>query len=180
MNEESKVIDATVRDGLDEWHIECRFDNGEKFAAVTVDYNKPELAQKIARFLSVTDNETQNTSPVCDYVAVRWDALEALLFWEAAYAYQSATGLVYEGEHAISAQKAREILTNPNPDVVVVRTEPTQEILDAGEKTYSEVLKFYQHTPMVNDVTGLSPNPEYMARFARYKVMLAARPKGEV
>lgn len=49
---EPKVIFCTVRDGDDEWHIECRFDDGQKFAAITVDYDFPQLAHKIADFLN--------------------------------------------------------------------------------------------------------------------------------
>lgn len=39
---------ATVRDGGDEWHIECRFKDGQKFAAVTVDKEHEDLADWIA------------------------------------------------------------------------------------------------------------------------------------
>lgn len=39
---------ATVRDGRDEWHIECRFKDGQKFAAVTVDKEHEDLADWIA------------------------------------------------------------------------------------------------------------------------------------
>lgn len=37
---------------FDEYHIECRFEDGQKFAAVTVDGRFPELADKIAAFLN--------------------------------------------------------------------------------------------------------------------------------
>jgi len=49
---EPKVISATVRDGEDELHIECRFDDGQKFAAVTVAAEFEELAQAICEFLN--------------------------------------------------------------------------------------------------------------------------------
>lgn len=39
---------ATVRDGGDEWHIECRFKDGQKFAAITVDKEHEDLADWIA------------------------------------------------------------------------------------------------------------------------------------
>lgn len=44
---------ATVRGAEDELHIECRFRDGQKYAAVKVDENCPELAAAIAQFLSV-------------------------------------------------------------------------------------------------------------------------------
>lgn len=55
--DESKVVLATVRDSFDDddspvLDIECRFDDGQKFAAVQVDADFPELAMAIARFLS--------------------------------------------------------------------------------------------------------------------------------
>lgn len=58
---EAKIIYATIRDGGydEEWdanelHIECRFENGEKYAAVIVDGTKPELAMKICNFINLT------------------------------------------------------------------------------------------------------------------------------
>jgi hypothetical protein len=38
---------CTMRDALDEIHLECRFPNGEKYAAVSVCIDKPELARFI-------------------------------------------------------------------------------------------------------------------------------------
>jgi hypothetical protein len=49
---EPNVIRATVRDADDELHIECRFSDCQKFAAVRVDSDFPELANRIASFLS--------------------------------------------------------------------------------------------------------------------------------
>jgi hypothetical protein len=46
------VVHATVRDGDDDWHIECRFADGQKFAAVTVDREHEELAHFIAAALA--------------------------------------------------------------------------------------------------------------------------------
>lgn len=46
------VENATVRDGGEDWHVECRFADGQKFAAVTVDKDHPDLAQWIANALS--------------------------------------------------------------------------------------------------------------------------------
>jgi hypothetical protein len=53
MAEPHGVVYATVRDGGDDtWHIECRFENGEKYAAVQVDSEKEALAHWIAEALS--------------------------------------------------------------------------------------------------------------------------------
>ncbi len=54
---EPKVIFATVRDSEDDQgfsvlDIECRFSDGQKFAAVQVDCGFPELALRISEFLS--------------------------------------------------------------------------------------------------------------------------------
>lgn len=38
---------CAIRDADDEWHLECRFKDGEKFAAVTIDKKVP-LAEKLA------------------------------------------------------------------------------------------------------------------------------------
>lgn len=43
---------CTIRDGLDEIHLECRFPNGEKYAAVIVDIDKPELAEYLANCIN--------------------------------------------------------------------------------------------------------------------------------
>ncbi len=48
---ESEVVHATVRDGVDDLHIECRFADGQKFAAVTVDYSFPQLAHRICELI---------------------------------------------------------------------------------------------------------------------------------
>jgi hypothetical protein len=52
---EPSVVSATVRDTGDDWHIECRFSDGQKFAAVRVDYDCPELANRIAKVLTSED-----------------------------------------------------------------------------------------------------------------------------
>lgn len=49
---EPKVTSATVRDGGDEWHIECRFSDGQKFAAITVDRECEALAHQVAKALN--------------------------------------------------------------------------------------------------------------------------------
>jgi len=54
---EPTVKYATVRDGDDEWHVECRFSDGQKYAAVTVDKPFEKLAHKIATFLNENQSE---------------------------------------------------------------------------------------------------------------------------
>jgi len=49
---EPTVQFATVRDGDNEWHIECRFSDGQKFAAVTIAKPFEQLAHNIADFLN--------------------------------------------------------------------------------------------------------------------------------
>jgi hypothetical protein len=49
-NELKKV---TIRECEDEFHLECRFKDGQKFAAVTVDINCETLATEICNFLNV-------------------------------------------------------------------------------------------------------------------------------
>ncbi len=57
MSKEPKITYATVResqedDGSISWDIECRFEDGQKFAAIQVDGDFPELALKLAEFLT--------------------------------------------------------------------------------------------------------------------------------
>lgn len=52
MEKEPQVISATVRDGDDEWHIECRFSDGQKFAAIRVDKSFEKLAHQICADLN--------------------------------------------------------------------------------------------------------------------------------
>jgi len=54
---ESKVIYATVRDaedadGVEELHLECRFADGQKFAAVVIDGEFNDLAHALCDFLN--------------------------------------------------------------------------------------------------------------------------------
>jgi hypothetical protein len=67
---EAEVISASVRDGGDDFHIECRFSNGEKFAAIIVDLSHPELASKICGFLNRKDNGNDNANLIADLKTV--------------------------------------------------------------------------------------------------------------
>ena len=49
---EPKLLFCGVRDGVDTWQLECRFDDGQKFAAVEVDIEHEELATQIAAYLN--------------------------------------------------------------------------------------------------------------------------------
>lgn len=50
---EPTIVEANVRDGDDDdWHIECRFSDGQKFAAVKVDKEFLGLAGTIAWLLT--------------------------------------------------------------------------------------------------------------------------------
>lgn len=49
---EPEIIYATVRDGYDEWHIECRFADGQKYAAVKVSREFENLAHRICDYLN--------------------------------------------------------------------------------------------------------------------------------
>ena len=43
---------CTVREGDAEWHLECRFFDGQKYAAIRVDGACPDLAHRIAALLN--------------------------------------------------------------------------------------------------------------------------------
>lgn len=49
---EPKLIHCTQRHCEDEIHLECRFEDGQKFAAVVIDIDHPEIANKIEKFLN--------------------------------------------------------------------------------------------------------------------------------
>jgi hypothetical protein len=46
------VVAAVTPSGRDEWHIECRFPNGEKHAPVVIDGEHEDLADLICRLLN--------------------------------------------------------------------------------------------------------------------------------
>lgn len=57
--QEPKVVYAAIRES-DDWGIECRFSDGQKFVAVTVDIEHEQLAHEICDFLNkaeVCNNE---------------------------------------------------------------------------------------------------------------------------
>jgi hypothetical protein len=58
---EPKLLFCGVRDGGDFWHLECRFDDGQKFAAIQVDKDHEKLADEIAAYLN-TRNRDQRDS----------------------------------------------------------------------------------------------------------------------
>lgn len=43
---------CTVREGGDEWHLECRFSDGQKYAAIRVDGECPRLAERVSSLLN--------------------------------------------------------------------------------------------------------------------------------
>ena len=43
---------CTVREGDEEWHLECRFSDGQKYAAIWVDGEFPQLAERVASLLN--------------------------------------------------------------------------------------------------------------------------------
>jgi hypothetical protein len=55
--EEPKVEFCTIRGAIDEWgepenHLECRFSDGQKFAAIIIDGNFEKLARCMCDFLN--------------------------------------------------------------------------------------------------------------------------------
>jgi len=108
------------------------------------------------------NNETQNTSPACDYVAVRWDALDVLLRasnFRADGPVAAMTITLYQ--HCMD--ELRQALTNPNPNMVVVPKRPTKEMMDAGM-----------------DASSADQRDRNRETRGIYKAMLAARPQGEM
>lgn len=49
---EPTILHAGVRDGGEEWHIECRMSDGQKYAVILVDKPFEQLAHQIADFLN--------------------------------------------------------------------------------------------------------------------------------
>lgn len=57
---------CAIRDADDEWHLECRFKDGEKFAAVTIDKKVP-LAEKLAALFDyILNNYDLKCSEISD------------------------------------------------------------------------------------------------------------------
>ena len=60
------VTHATIRDADDELHIECRFVDGQKFAAITIDkaisYHN-EIANNVCGFINVMAKQQGLTPP---------------------------------------------------------------------------------------------------------------------
>ena len=58
---DNKILSATVRSAIDEnddeeWHIECQFADGLKYAPVVVDGDHEKLADDIAEWLTKGDH----------------------------------------------------------------------------------------------------------------------------
>ena len=57
---------CVIRDADDEWHLECRFKDGEKFAAVIIDKKVP-LAEKLTKlFAYILNNYDLKCSEISD------------------------------------------------------------------------------------------------------------------
>jgi hypothetical protein len=74
LTDEPTVTHATIRDGGDELHIECRFSDGQKFAAITVDSEFPGLAQWIVAAL-VASQPAPVEANVLDLDKAFWEQL---------------------------------------------------------------------------------------------------------
>jgi hypothetical protein len=59
VSDEPKLLFCGVRDGGDFWHLECRFDDGQKFAAVQVSIEHEKLADEIAAYLNTRKEREQ-------------------------------------------------------------------------------------------------------------------------
>jgi hypothetical protein len=73
---EPTVIYATVRDAVEDLHIECRMSDGQKGAFITVDVEFPELAHRVAAMLSPTPEQRTATQSLAQRDKARNDALE--------------------------------------------------------------------------------------------------------
>ena len=54
---------CTVREGDSEWHLECRFSDGQKYAAIKIDEACPELATRVAALLLSLIHISEPTRP---------------------------------------------------------------------------------------------------------------------
>lgn len=89
---EPQVVFCGVRSGgydteTDEpmtWDLECRFSDDQKFAAVSIDIEFPDLAERLAEFLNGWIC-FQNNPPETDDAYLFWDADDSVLPYAARY-----------------------------------------------------------------------------------------------
>lgn len=72
---DSELKFATIREGGDTWDIECRFANGEKYSAVSVDIEKEKLAHDICDFLNKKDPSHQLLVDALENMLIQFDAV---------------------------------------------------------------------------------------------------------
>lgn len=77
---------CTIRDGADEIHLECRFSDGQKYAAVMVDIECPSLADFLAKAINT---RTDLPDPRLEILAA------ALRLIEQHHAWHQEIGTVY-------------------------------------------------------------------------------------
>ncbi len=63
MSAEPVVLFVTVRDGGEDWHLECRMSDGQKYAVISVDKPFEGLAHEIADFLNAKAATVSSRSP---------------------------------------------------------------------------------------------------------------------
>lgn len=92
--DEPTLTHCAVREGDGEWHIECRFSDGQKLAAIRVDGEFPALADRVAGLLNAKAWSSERPmKPGKFWLAVHPDQ-RGLLFNEGVYKVE-----VREGNH---------------------------------------------------------------------------------
>lgn len=131
--DEPMVRFATVRDGGDEWHVECRMSDGQKGAFVTVDSQFPGLAHQIAAALTDAGSIDDSTKDEADQEAGARRRAEDL---EAREVFLSAFGLPDDDAVIVAAKALIEVIVNWYP------SDP-----ETGYKTAQVVVKQYAQNP---------------------------------
>ena len=137
---EPKLLFCGVRDGEDTWQLECRFDDGQKFAAVEVDIEHEELATQIAAYLNRSAAERLDLG----LAEVRIKQLqEQLTACEAALAERDARVLDLGKlvRHAV-LYSGRMVTRGTAPRWVAVK-----EVFAVGSTTARQLCRDYQFDP---------------------------------
>lgn len=137
---EPKLLFCGVRDGVDTWQLECRFDDGQKFAAVEVDIDHEELATQIAAYLNRSVAERVELG----LAEVRIKQLqEQLTACEAALAERDARVLELGKlvRHAV-LYSGRMVTRGTAPRWVAVK-----EVFAVGSTTARQLCRDYQFDP---------------------------------
>lgn len=178
---EPTVTYATVRDAEDELHIECRFSDGQKFAAVTVAQGFDNLAHRIETMLNGAQQATPEPVLFNGLTEAETNATASVSGLTATPPQQAAGEPV--GRCLTEEEQARTTLRDPvvwfggAPRGKTLYTHPAPGVSEGAREALERIASWNEHPAMLGVDYGSNGVRDYYRKIAR-DALAAAQAKG--